>query len=270
MMAQLIDRKQLKSDMKALLGDAEVSPNAMTALYLGIILALNLADTFAGGNAATVAERNLLGIFVYVLVNLLAGVLAMGFTLYCMAVRRGQRAEFLTLFDGFSMVGKIIGLNLVISLFVGLWSMLFVVPGIIAAYRYRFAFFNLLENPSLGILEALDRSKQQTLGYKGQLFTLDLSYMGWNLLASAPALLYLFYVYYHLIESMLYNTYVPLGFPAWALVLVSGLWSLAVGLFYLPTYQCTELGYFEIAKQTSGVGVGEDPDGPKGIDGWDP
>lgn len=270
MMTQLIDRKQLKSDMKALLGDAEVSPNAMTALYLGIILALNMADTFAGGAAATVAERNLLGIFVYVLASLLAGVLSMGFILYCMAVRRGQRAEFLTLFDGFSMVGKIIGLSIVVSLFVGLWSMLFVIPGIIASYRYRFAFFNLLENPSLGILEALDMSKQQTLGYKGQLFTLDLSYLGWTLLAAAPALLYFFYVYYHLIQSMLYSVFFPLDFPAWALVLVSGLWSLAVGLFYLPVYQCTELGYFEIAKQTSGVGLREDPDDPKGIDGWNP
>jgi len=38
-----------------------------------------------------------------------------------------------------------------------------------------------------------------------------------------------------------------------------GLWQLAVAIFYLPTYQCVELGYFEIAKSTSGVGEGASP-----------
>ena len=49
-------------------------------------------------------------------------VLAAGFVLYCMAVRRGERAEYLTLFDGFSFVGKVILLNIVIYLFTFLWS----------------------------------------------------------------------------------------------------------------------------------------------------
>lgn len=99
-------------------------------------------------------------------------VLSAGFVLYCMAVRRGQRAEFLTLFDGFSFVGKVIGLNIVIGVFTFLWSLLFVIPGIIASYRYRFALYNLYENPGIGIMEALDMSKQQTVGYKSQLFVL--------------------------------------------------------------------------------------------------
>ena len=36
-------------------------------------------------------------------------------------------------------------------------------------------------------------------------------------------------------------------------ILLTGLWQLVVSLFYLPTYQCTELGYYETAKRTSGV-----------------
>ena len=98
----------------------------------------------------------------------------------------GRRAEYLTLFDGFSFVGKVILLNIVIYLFTFFWSLLFVIPGIIAAYRYRFALYNLYENPGIGVMEALNMSKQQTLGYKGQLFMLDLSYIGWLLLASLP------------------------------------------------------------------------------------
>ncbi|MBQ5739171.1 MAG: DUF975 family protein [Oscillospiraceae bacterium] len=91
-----------------------------------------------------------------------------------------------SLFDGFSFAGKIIGLTLVMALFVWLWSLLFIIPGIIAMYRYSFALYNLCENPELGVMEALELSKQQTRGYKMELFLLQLSFFGWALLASLP------------------------------------------------------------------------------------
>ena len=265
MMAQLIDRKQLKADMKTLLRTAQVSPRAMTALYLGIILALDLADTAAGGSM--LYGGNLPGTFVSVLAGLIGMVLSAGFTLYCMAVRRGERAEFLTLFDGFSFVGKVIGLNIVIGVFTALWSMLFVIPGIIAAYRYRFALYNLYEDPAMGIMEALEMSKRQTMGYKTQLFLLDLSYFGWSLLAAAPAVVLEWCVSYQAVQAA-FAAPTPAGIASlltlapvgW--ILLIDLWSLAVSLFYLAAYQCTELGYFETAKSTSGVGLGAKPPKP--------
>lgn len=60
--------------------------------------------------------------------------------------------------------------------------LLLVIPGIVAAYRYRFAMLNLCENPEIGVMEALNMSKAQTLGFKWQLFVLDLSFIGWNIL----------------------------------------------------------------------------------------
>ena len=41
----------------------------------------------------------------------------------------------------------------------------------------------------------------------------------------------------------------------WLVLLVCNLWDAAVAVFYLPNYQCTDVGYFEIAKATSGVGA---------------
>lgn len=278
MTAELIDRKQLKADARALLADAEVPPKGMVALYLGLCLVLNLLVSFSG-------DAGLLGTFVNILTTLLGWVLGAGFVLYCMAVRRGERAEFLTLFDGFSFVGKIIGLNIVMYLFIFLWTMLFAIPGIIAAYRYRFALYNLYENPGIGVMEALDMSKRQTLGYKGQLFSLDLSYLGWSLLGSVPALVYAGAVYWDTLQAVLAytngtlrnlptDTVVYLGLPDWGWTLIVGLWSLAAALFYLANYQCVELGYFETAKRTSGVGEGAAPrqespwGGPDGLGGF--
>ena len=261
MMAQIIDRKQLKEDMKELLRNAQVNPKGLTALYLLISMAISMLGNFTGEAAG------ILGIFVSVFSSLMDMVLGAGFIMYCMAIRRNERAEYLTLFDGFSFVGKIIGLNLVIYMFIVLWSMLFVIPGIIAAYRYRFALYNLYENPGIGIMEALDMSKRQTIGYKGQLFLLDLSYVGWVFLASLPLVI---------MEGMgaaeyavtfasggAVAVYSVVSLP-WTWSLLTNVWSLVVALFYLPNYQCTELGYFETAKRTSGVGFGV---GPR-QDGW--
>lgn len=68
------------------------------------------------------------------------------------------------------------------AIFITLWSMLLFFPGIIAAYRYRFAMYNLCENPEMGVMEALNMSKAQTYGFKAQLFLLDLSFLGWEIL----------------------------------------------------------------------------------------
>lgn len=277
MLAELIDRRAMKEESRRTLRDAQVSPKAFTALYLALILVMNLVESFTG--------EGILAIFTTLLAYLLSAVLAVGFTLYCMAVRRGERAEFLTLFDGFSMAGKIIALSLLEFLFVFLWSMLFTIPGIVAAYRYRFAIYNLCENPEINPLEAINMSKRQTLGYKSQLFMLDLSYLGWTLLASLPQL-----VYYSLTMSSVLREYAALqpslgaaiaplpvdfapGLPVWGWILVIGLWLLVVSLFYRPVFLCTELGYFETAKRTSGVGFGVTPaqtppwDGAGGPDG---
>lgn len=67
-------------------------------------------------------------------------------------------------------------------IFVFLWSLLFIIPGIIAGYRYRFALYNLCENPEMGVMEALNMSKAQTRGHKWELFVLDLSFLGWIIL----------------------------------------------------------------------------------------
>jgi len=250
-----INRRQLKAEVKSLLPDAQVSPKAMVALYLGLDLVLNFLAYLS-------KDAGVFGMFTNILTVLVSTVLAAGFILYCMAVRQGERAEFFTLFDGFSMAGKIILLSLLEGLFIGLWSMLFVIPGIVAIYRYRFALYNLLENPDISVLQALEMSKRQTFGYKAQLFSLDISYFGWALLASLPACAESSLYFYEASLRMLSFSAMPAtpsvyaALPEWGWLLLSGLWHLAVCLFYMTQQQCVELGYFEIAKATSGVSAG--------------
>lgn len=252
-MAEMIDRPGLKAEMKELLRGAQVSPAGFAAVYLLLDLLLTMVDSVA--NSGGISYDNPLGIFVRILTFLLSAVLSVGFILYCIAVRRGQRSEYLTLFDGFSFVGKVIGLVLLETLFIFLWTCLFIIPGIIAVYRYKFAYFNLCENPELGCMDALELSKKQTMGYKGQLFTLELSYLGWWLAASLPTVIWIFYLTAQQSANLITGaasapvaTIVSLGVD-----FLCGLWTVAVRIFYLPTFQCTQLGYYEIAKRTSGA-----------------
>ena len=107
-------------------------------------------------------------------------------------------------------------------------------------------------------------SKKQTLGYKSQLFMLDLSYFGWALLASLPSGFETFHATYETMQyaggfasaELVYSSLLPV----WGWILLSGVWSLFISLLYLPNYQCVELGYFEIAKSTSGVGAAAQKD----------
>jgi len=121
MMAAIVDRRRLKEETRELLRTAQVSSRGMTALYLGILVVLSLVNSLT----SSIGSGGILSTFVSILTNLMSAVLAAGFVMYCMAIRQGQRAEYLTLFDGFSFVGKVIGLNILIAVFTFLWSLLY-------------------------------------------------------------------------------------------------------------------------------------------------
>ncbi|MBR4545436.1 MAG: hypothetical protein IKO14_05620 [Oscillibacter sp.] len=273
-MTERIDRGACKARVRELLDSAQVSPRKMVALWLGLRAALSLLNYIGGG-------INMFYVFLVALTAMLSLVLDAGFVLYCMAIRRGERAEYLTLFDGFGFAGKVILLTVVKVVLIALWSMLFIVPGLIAFYRYRFALYNLLENPGLTVMQAIAMSKRQTQGFKGQIFALDLSYLGWALLATLPDIVYRQSVqiqvysivgasnYWNIQEVMEYVNPNVFGVPwvAWQVLII--VWSLVVSMYYLANYQCVELDYFDAAKAASGVGEAPDfrPDSTSGESG---
>ena len=120
----------------------------------------------------------------FLAVSLFTTVLYGGYYIYCMGIRQGLRMPCTTLFDGLSVAGKLIWCSILVGIKTFLWSLLFVIPGIVAAYRYRFALYNVLTDDSLSAGEAIRLSCEQTRGLKATLFVLDLSFIGWSLLAS--------------------------------------------------------------------------------------
>ena len=113
---------------------------------------------------------------------LLGGAFAYGLYAYFLQVSRGNRPELGVMFVGFRRYGTTLALYLLTTLFVLLWTLLLIVPGIIAGLRYSMAYFVLLEHPGMSALDAIRRSKELMDGHKMQLFLLQLSFIGWALL----------------------------------------------------------------------------------------
>lgn len=93
-----------------------------------------------------------------------------------------------------------IGTGFLMSLYIFLWSLLFIIPGIIKTYSYSQTFYIKAENPNIPASRAIELSKIMMNGHKGQLFYLHLSFLGWLILSAFTlnilGIVYVFPYYY--------------------------------------------------------------------------
>ncbi len=120
----------------------------------------------------------LLGLAIQIVTIVLGG----GFAIFCLRTVRGMEASYWNIFDAFGMFFRVLWLYILESVFIFLWSLLFVFPGVIAYYRYRQALYLLLEHPEMSALQCISESKRIMRGHKGELFVMDLSFIGWGIL----------------------------------------------------------------------------------------
>ena len=118
--------------------------------------------------------------------KLVTGVVSAGFVIFVLNTIRGTKPCFGNLLDGFGCAGRVILLRILTGLFVWLWGLLLVVPGVIAYYRYSQALYILLDDPRKSPLQCIRESRALMEGHKKELFLLDLSFLGWILLGAIP------------------------------------------------------------------------------------
>lgn len=136
---------------------------------------------------------------------------------------RGENASFGELFASFRIYLPVVAANFLRSLYTFLWSLLFVVPGIVKSYAYSMTDYIIYENPNLSANQAITLSRELTRGAKWELFVLDLSFIGWNLLSALTCgLVGVLYVnpYYHTAHALVYDslkmTAIQTGRLTWA------------------------------------------------------
>ena len=94
-----------------------------------------------------------------------------------------NKIDVADLFCGSEHFGDLLVLYLLQGLFTFLWTLLFIIPGIVKSYAYSMAFFIKHDHPEYDWKMCLDESQRYMKGYKWQLFCLDFSFIGWILLS---------------------------------------------------------------------------------------
>ncbi len=97
-------------------------------------------------------------------------------------VVKGGKPEAGDAFSGFDDFWSAFKVTFLVGLFTYLWSLLFIIPGIIKSFSYSMAPYILAENKGKAALECINESKAMTNGHKMDLFVLGLSFIGWGLL----------------------------------------------------------------------------------------
>jgi len=114
---------------------------------------------------------------------LLSAPLSIGLLIaYINFVKTSSKLQIEDLFSGFKIYLKALGIYLWNVLWIVLWSMLFLIPGIIKAIAYSQSMYIIADNQNVKVRDAMKTSIKMTQGYKGDIFVMFLSFLGWGLL----------------------------------------------------------------------------------------
>ena len=161
------------------------------------------------------------------------------------------------LFSQFHRLGDGFCMNFLMGLYTLLWTLLFIIPGLIKIYSYAMTPYILAENPGMTATDAITESRRIMDGNKWRLFCLGFSFIGWGLLCAAPTLIALFIVSRMAIETQnlaVLLWIIPASIPSF------------IGSLFLNPYQ--EAAWAAFYRDISGTTVSPDPALPESNMDW--
>jgi hypothetical protein len=219
-------RKELKKQAREAMKAAKPSMVWVTLAMMVVLLVMQILSWSLNGffdAYKTMYQGMLAGELVYVepegatgfawvltlAMELIAMVLSVGYALYCMRVGRHIQAGLGDVLDGFGLPFRAVWVNVLPSAVVALWSFLYVIPvstllvltdalwpmvvglpllipTVLASYSFRLTTYLVLDNPQRSCMQCLVMSRQVMKGRRWELFKLDLSFLGWNILRIVP------------------------------------------------------------------------------------
>ena len=114
---------------------------------------------------------------------ILCGPTRLGYCTYLLKLHDGLDTDVKDLFSQYNRFSAGFCLYLLEFIYVLLWMLLFIIPGIVKSYSYAMAYYIQCDNPEMGANEAITRSREMMNGHKWQLFCLHFSFFGWILLS---------------------------------------------------------------------------------------
>ena len=122
-----------------------------------------------------------IAIFGLIISVFLTSLISVGYSQFNLDLIDGVKPSIATMFSKGKQVGTAICANILIFIRVFFGTILFVIPGIIASYKYAMVNYIIAENPGITATEALEMSKEMMKGNKLRFFFFGLSFLGWAL-----------------------------------------------------------------------------------------
>lgn len=225
-MSELSEQRiKLKTAAREAIHNTKPSLIWITLVYVGIVWVLQILLWSVSGELeamaemmesfmATGASEQILpettgfGSVLTAAIQIMAMLLGVGFSIACLRVIRGRGCAFGNLLDGFGMILRVLCVQILRYFILAAWSMVYAMAAVLvssvigmggmlvclpllyfafrAMYSYRQAIYLLIDNPGLNPLHCLGVSKQLMKGHCWELFVLDLSFLGWEILSLIP------------------------------------------------------------------------------------
>jgi uncharacterized membrane protein len=135
------------------------------------------------GIIGTVGTVRYVGWVLEILWLILAGSWISGILTYFLKLIRNEPLSLSLIFSQLQRLFAFFKLYLLIAIYTLLWTLLLIIPGIIASFRYSLSFYIMIDNPEMTASEVINRSKEMMQGQKWKYFVLCLSFIGWYLLS---------------------------------------------------------------------------------------
>lgn len=190
-MNRAVLKEKAKASLKGKYGEA-IKLMAVSFLISFVVgLALGLIGSMVGLSEETIdLISNILEMFITALFTF-------GTLSFYLKISRNEEVTYKELFSKVNMFWPYLAISLLTGLFTFFWTLLFIIPGIIAAMSYSLVYFIKLDNPELGAMEIIKKSKEMMKGHKWEFFVLELSFIGWIFLGVFTiGILYLWLVPY--------------------------------------------------------------------------
>lgn len=241
------------------------------AILAGFVAALFGAEIFDGGGGHSSSNRQttidlsdffssalwiqirpfviagLTFLVIWLIVTLaLGGAVTLGYARFNLNLVDKKEAELSDLFSQFHRLGAGFCMRFFMGLYLALWTLLFVIPGVIKTYSYAMTPYILQENPDWTADDAITESRRMMDGNKWRLFCLSFSFIGWDLLCSLPLIAAVFFLVHRFYaEPVMLLWLIPLSVP------------LGIGFLFLRPYR--QAAYAAFYRDVSGTAVEEPP-----------
>lgn len=184
----MFNRIEFKNTAKKTLNKNWKIPCLISLIVLLVNLIFKLPTMYeyitaeiSGRVPKTSSSLDIINNLVDILVN---GIFSIALSYFYLTITKNKKTQsFQTFFTGLNFWSKGISVALWKTLWIALWSLLLIIPGIIKSIAYSQMEFIAAENPTISTQKAMKMSITMTEGYKGDIFLLQLSFIGWMLLS---------------------------------------------------------------------------------------